>query len=262
MENVEVEQRKLPDRFLALQLGPESGTLFGFPMLKRIAITGITLLFVSSIALGQTTSSRPKSQSPTPTPTPSGSRVIAVPRARMNPTPTPSQMSSRHVAGQARPTPTPAQIQTRQMAAQPRSTSTPSPMQLRSTATQSRSMPAPAQTQSRQMATQPRQPAAPTPMPVQIRPTPTPIPPPDVQAYLDRMLANSKDGKFHLTAKGKDIPLTPFHVWRQKSTGVDSTSTCVDMRSESGTVYDIDFLTTGQQVSSIRIHRINGEAVR
>ena len=34
------------------------------------------------------------------------------------------------------------------------------------------------------------------------------------------------------------------------------------MRSDDGRVYDIEFLTTGAQVSSIRINRINGEAVR
>ncbi len=99
-------------------------------------------------------------------------------------------------------------------------------------------------------------------MPVQVRPTPTPVPPPDIKTYLDRQLANSKDQKFHVTARGKDLPLTPFHFWSQKSTGPNSTTTCVDMRSEDGTVFDIDFLTTGAQVTGIRIHRINGESVR
>jgi hypothetical protein len=103
---------------------------------------------------------------------------------------------------------------------------------------------------------------SPTPAPTQARPTPTPVPPPDVKAYLDRQVANSKDQKFHLTANGKDLALTPFHVWAQKSTGPNSTSTCIDMKSDNGTIYDIDFVTTGAQVSSIRIHRINGEAVR
>jgi hypothetical protein len=104
--------------------------------------------------------------------------------------------------------------------------------------------------------------ATPTPAASQPRPTPTPVPPPNVQAYLDRQLANSKDKKFHLTANGKDLALTPFHVWAQKSTGVNSTSTCIDMRSDDGRVYDIDFVTTGAQMSSIQLHRINGELVR
>jgi len=34
------------------------------------------------------------------------------------------------------------------------------------------------------------------------------------------------------------------------------------MKGDDGRIYDIDFVTTGSQVTSIRIHRINGEAVR
>ena len=101
-----------------------------------------------------------------------------------------------------------------------------------------------------------------TPAPIQAKPTPTPVPPPDVKAYLDRQVANSKDKKFHLAVNGKDLALTPFHVWAQKSTGADSTSTCIDMRSDDGRIYDIDFVTTGAQVTGIKIHRINGEALR
>jgi hypothetical protein len=101
-----------------------------------------------------------------------------------------------------------------------------------------------------------------TPAPAQAKPTPTPVPPPDVKAYLDRQVANSKDKKFHFTVNGKDLALTPFHVWAQKSTGADSTSTCIDMKSDDGRIYDIDFVTTGPQVTGIKIHRINGESLR
>jgi hypothetical protein len=101
-----------------------------------------------------------------------------------------------------------------------------------------------------------------TPAPTVAKPTPTPVPPPDVKVYLDRQLANSKDKKFHMTVNGKDLALTPFHVWAQKSTGTDSTSTCIDMKSDEGRIYDIDFVTTGAQVTGIKIHKINGEAVR
>ena len=111
----------------------------------------------------------------------------------------------------------------------------------------------PAPTQSRPTA---------TPAPTQAKPTPTPVPPPDVKAYLDRQVANSKDKKFHFTVNGKDVALTPFHVWAQKSTGADSTSTCIDMKSDDGRIYDIDFVTTGPQVTGIKIHRINGESLR
>jgi hypothetical protein len=101
-----------------------------------------------------------------------------------------------------------------------------------------------------------------TPAPTQAKPTPTPVPPPDVKAYLDRQVANSKDKKFHLAVNGKDLALTPFHVWAQKSTGADSTSTCIDMKSDDGRIYDIDFVTTGPQVTGVKIHKINGEALR
>jgi hypothetical protein len=101
-----------------------------------------------------------------------------------------------------------------------------------------------------------------TPAPAQAKPTPTPVPPPDVKAYLDRQVANSKDKKFHFTVNGKDLALTPFHVWAQKSTGGNTTSTCIDMKSDDGRIYDIDFVTTGPQVTSIKIHRINGESLR
>jgi hypothetical protein len=103
---------------------------------------------------------------------------------------------------------------------------------------------------------------APTPAPTPVKPTPTPVPPPDIKAYLDRQLANSKDRKFHMTMNGGDLALTPFHVWRQKETGPNSTSTFISMRSDEGRIYDIDFMTTGAQVTGIRIHRINGETVR
>jgi len=115
---------------------------------------------------------------------------------------------------------------------------------------------------SRTFATSTQPQALPTPAPTQAKPTPTPVPPPDVKAYLDRQVANSKDKKFHLAVNGRDLALTPFHVWAQKSTGADSTSTCIDMKSDDGRIYDIDFVTTGPQVTGIKIHRINGEALR
>jgi hypothetical protein len=131
------------------------------------------------------------------------------------------------------PTPTPTPMQAQSPAPPPRTTTT--PIQPRPTST-------PASTQS--------------------KPTPTPVPPPDVKAYLDRQVANSKDKKFHFTVNGRDLALTPFHVWAQKSTGADSTSTCIDMKSDDGRIYDIDFVTTGPQVTGVKIHKINGEALR
>jgi hypothetical protein len=118
-------------------------------------------------------------------------------------------------------------------------------------------------TQPQQMSRQPLMPAqAATPAPIPAKPTPTPVPPPDINAYLNRQLASSKDKKFHLNANGKDLPLTPFHVWASKSTGFNTTSTHIDMKSDEGRIYDIEFMTTGAQVTNIRVHRINGEEVR
>jgi len=101
-----------------------------------------------------------------------------------------------------------------------------------------------------------------TPAPIPVKPTPTPVPPPNIQAYLDKQLESSKDRKFHLNANGRDIALTPFHVWPQKTTGFNTTSTSVSMRSDEGRVYDIEFATTGKDVTAIKVQRINGESVR
>jgi len=145
------------------------------------------------------------------------------------------------------PSPTPSP--TPQQKTAPVQTQSPPPQQRTTSAP--RTAPAPVQ-----------QKAPPTPAPTVAKPTPTPVPPPDVKAYLDRQVANSKDKKFHLSVNGKDLALTPFHVWVQKSTGADSTSTCIDMKSDDGRIYDIDFVTTGPQVTGVKIHRINGESLR
>lgn len=65
-----------------------------------------------------------------------------------------------------------------------------------------------------------------------------------------------------MNVNGKDLALTPFHVWPQKSIGFNTTSTSISMRSDEGNVYDIEFVTTGPQVTGIRIQRINGESAR
>jgi hypothetical protein len=193
-------------------------------MITRIIVSTVASLFVASITFSQMKYSRANSQKPTPTPT---------------------------------PTTTPAQAQ-----------SPAPPRRAMPAATQSKATPVAAQNQPKQMppprtfATSVQPKASPTLAATVAKPTPTPVPPPDVKAYLDRQVANSKDKKFHMTVNGKDLALTPFHVWAQKSTGADSTSTCIDMRSDDGRIYDIDFVTTGPQVTGIKIHKINGESVR
>jgi hypothetical protein len=205
-------------------------------MIRQIIIAIVASAFIGSIAFGQMKYSRPRSASPTPTPTPAqlipAQKVTTAPRITATPM-QPKVMPTAPAAGQAKPTPAP----------RIKSMQSPTPSQrMTSTAIQAR-------------------PAA-TPLPVVVKPTPTPVPPPDVKAYLDRQVASAKDQKFHMTISGKDLPMTPFHVWRQKETGPGTTSTCIDMRGDDGRVYDIDFITTGAQVSGIRIHKINGEALR
>lgn len=213
--------------------------------------------------------SRPRSSaSPTPTPTPMPNATPTSMRqqnfrARQTQSPTPSpktsplqwQSSTVPTTRQTQVLPARSPIATQKTTIAPKIT--PAPIQARPTPLPMRAQPNPtpafATTQGRVM---------PTPAPVPIKPTPTPVPPPDIQAYLDRQLVKSNDKKFHLTANGKDLPLTPFHVWRQRSTGPNSTATTVSMRSDAGTVYDIDFITTGKDVTGIQVARINGESVR
>jgi hypothetical protein len=200
-------------------------------MITRIVVSIVASLFVASVAFSQMRYSRPRTsgQSPTPTPTPT-----AAPMPPQRVAPSPAQM-------QTKPSPTPLQ-RTMQTSNQQRMM----PMQPRPSPT---------------FATIPSK-VATTPAPPPMKPTPTPVPPPDVKAYLDRQLASAKDKKFHMTVNGGDLALTPFHVWAQKSTGPNTTSTSISMRSDEGRVYDIDFLTAGAQVTGIKISRINGEAVR
>jgi hypothetical protein len=202
-------------------------------MITRIIVSTAASLLVVSIAFSQMKYSRPRpsGQSPTPTPTPS-----ATPQQRMVPT-------SARVRANPSLTPLPRTM--------------PATTQSQATQNQPKQMPP-----TRTVAAPVQQKALPMPVPTVAKPTPTPVPPPDVKAYLDRQLASSKDKKFHMTVNGKDLAITPFHVWAQKSTGANSTSTCIDMRSDDGRIYDIDFVTTGPQVTGIKIHKINGEALR
>lgn len=238
----------------------ETENLFDFPitgthrrhMLTRIFLVTLTAFFVVPFAFGQMKYSRSRASSPTPSPTASPTpqqKMYVQPLSNQKPAFIPSQKPG-SVPTQS---PAPAQVQGKQMPAQqPRATQMAQP---KAGAFSARVQPTPA------LAVIPPKAAA-TPAPIPVKPTPTPVPPPDVKAYLDKQIASSKDQKFHMNVNGKDLALTPFHVWSQKSTGVGTTSTSIDMRSDEGKVYDIEFVTTGSQVSSIRIHRINGEAVR
>jgi hypothetical protein len=211
-------------------------------MITRIIFLTVASLFIASIAFSQMKYSRANSQKPTPTPTPT-------PAAQQKIVPGSAQIP-------AKQSPTPPQ-RAMQAAIQSKATPKTTPMPVQSPAPQQRTTSAPRTTPA------PVQQKAPlTPAPAVAKPTPTPVPPPDVKAYLDRQLASAKDKKFHMAVNGKDLALTPFHVWAQKSTGANNTSTCIDMKSDDGRIYDIDFVTTGAQVTGIKIHKINGEALR
>lgn len=243
-------------------------------MTKGIVIALSASAFIASIAVGQMKYSRPRSQqSPTPTPTPlpvipPKEAAVRSQPPRMTPTPTPSRPTfGQPQAAMQRTTPIPTpsrQTFGQAQSAMQKPTPVPSPAKQAylqpQKPTQKTAATLPSTQQTFRQAQMP--PQAMTPAPIPAKPTPTPVPPPDIQAYLDRQLASSKDRRFHLNANGKDLPLTPFHVWRQKEIGPSSTSTCVDMKSDEGRVYDIDFVTTGKDVTGIKVHRINGETVR
>jgi hypothetical protein len=229
-------------------------------MIRQVIIAIVASAVIGSIAFGQMKYSRSRSASPTPTPTP----VALIPAQKTppappspKPTPAPRIMAT---PSPAKPTPAPritqSPVQTKMMpppTAAGRAKPTPLPRIM--------SMQSPTPSQRMTSTAIQARPAV-TPVPVVVKPTPTPVPPPDVKAYLDRQVASSKDQKFHMTINGKDLSMTPFHVWRQKEAGPNMTSTCIDMRGDDGRVYDIDFVTTGAQVSGIRIHKINGEVLR
>ena len=261
---------------------------------RGVIITTAVTVFVASIAFSQMRYSRrspsPQSQaSPTPTPTPArqGASQLQRPPQKIAPTPTSPKPVYRQSQTFSQTTPLPV-IPARQEASQSgRQKIGPTPTPARQSFGQPQTgmqRPTPIPTPANQVYLQPQRatqkmattlpspqptfrqgqvpPQAMTPAPIPVKPTPTPVPPPDVKAYLDRQIGQSKDQKFHMTVNGKDLPLMPFHFWAQRSTGFNTSSTHVDMRSDEGRIYDIEFSTTGAQITNIRIHRINGETVR
>jgi len=214
-------------------------------MIARLVIAIVATSLAAPFAFG-ITYSRPR---PTPTPTPTPVQATS---------PIPSRKTT--LAPRTTPTPSPVRYAPAKQQLQPKQTPVAQWQQQRmmaSTATQPKvGQPNPTPMTVRYQ-------ARPTPtvalIPPKVVATPTPAPPPDVKAYLDHQIASSKDQKFHMNVNGKDLPLTPFHVWPQRITGFNTTSTSISMRSDQGRVYDIEFITTGAQVTSIRIQRVNGE---
>jgi len=81
-----------------------------------------------------------------------------------------------------------------------------------------------------------------------------------VKAYLDSQMASSKDKKFHVALNGKDLALTPIKIREEKKLGGSKLSTPVDMKGTDGKVYEIDFVSSGGQVTGASVGKVNGKA--
>jgi hypothetical protein len=84
--------------------------------------------------------------------------------------------------------------------------------------------------------------------------------PAGVKGYLDDQLANSKDKKFHVSLNGKDLALTPVNFHQEQKLGGGKGATAVDMKSADGKVYEIDFITSGGQVTGAKVGKVSGKA--
>jgi len=81
-----------------------------------------------------------------------------------------------------------------------------------------------------------------------------------VKGYLDSQIASSKDKKFHVALNGKDLALTPVKFHEDQKLGGNKSSTAVDMKSADGKIYEIDFVTSGGQVTGASVGKVNGKS--
>jgi hypothetical protein len=81
-----------------------------------------------------------------------------------------------------------------------------------------------------------------------------------VKGYLDEQVANSKDKKFHVAVNGKDLALTPVTFHQEQKLSGGKATTAVDMKGADGKTYEIDFVTSGGQVTGAKVGKINGKA--
>jgi hypothetical protein len=84
--------------------------------------------------------------------------------------------------------------------------------------------------------------------------------PQGVKGYLDQQLATSKDKKFHVTLNGKDVAMTPVTFHEEKKLGGSKSATAVDMKGVDGKIYEIDFVTSGGQVTGASVGKVNGKS--
>jgi hypothetical protein len=83
--------------------------------------------------------------------------------------------------------------------------------------------------------------------------------PQGVKGYLDQQLAMSKDKKLHVSLNGKDVALTPVNFHEEKKLDGNKTSEAVDMKAADGKIYEIDFVLSGNRVTSASVGKANGQ---
>src|ERR1700686_573026 len=81
-----------------------------------------------------------------------------------------------------------------------------------------------------------------------------------VKGYLDSQISSSKDKKFHVALNGKDLALTPLKFGEEKKLGGGKGARAGDMKSADGKIYEIDFVTSGGQVTGASVGKVNGKA--
>jgi hypothetical protein len=86
------------------------------------------------------------------------------------------------------------------------------------------------------------------------------IMPVGVKGYLDNAIASSKDKKFHVALNGKDLAMTPLKFGQEKKLGSGKASTPVDMKGVDGKIYEIDFVSSGGQVTGASVGKVNGKS--
>jgi hypothetical protein len=81
-----------------------------------------------------------------------------------------------------------------------------------------------------------------------------------VKGYLDSQIASSKDKKFHVALNGKDLALAPVKFGAERKLGGGKSSTAVDMKGADGKIYEIDFVSSGGQVTGASVGKVNGKS--
>jgi hypothetical protein len=84
--------------------------------------------------------------------------------------------------------------------------------------------------------------------------------PTGVKGYLDSQIASSSDKKFHVSLNGKDVPLAPVRYHAETKLGGGKGAMAVDMKGTDGKLYEIDFVTSGGQVTGAKVGKVDGKA--